>query len=225
MLLFHGLTTNMTVVCCWPTPLASTVSYCISIDLFLCYYWSLTNSLQDRHCCCNDGRISLGCWYHLHVKRFGPSKYGLPSNRQHIHVHPSLYSTHTHTHTHTGGSMLAQSLKQNNNMQISLVHLNLSGNPFGSDPLASLTFIQEPQTISHLDLSGCGLNLDSVVQVLIRGCQQHLVTLDLSHNSGKGKKGVLSVNVATKLQQFFSSCIAITSINLTDCRLTSEIVL
>ncbi len=62
------------------------------------------------------------------------------------------------------------------------------------------------------------------LQVLIRGCQQHLRTLDLSHNSGKGKKGVLSAGVAAKLQQFCSSCIAISNIDLTDCRLTNEIV-
>ena len=136
-------------------------------------------------------------------------------------IYTVLYLNSSHV---TGGSMLAQSLKQNNNMQISLVHFDLSGNPLGPDPLAALTFIQEPQTISQLNLSSCGLTLDSVVQVLIRGCQQHLTTLNLSHNSGRGKKGAPSVNVAAKLQQFFSSCIAISNINLTDCRLTSEIV-
>ena len=68
-------------------------------------------------------------------------------------------------YVHVGASMLAQSLKQNKHMEFSLVHFDLSGNLFGTDPLASLTFIQEPQTISHLNLSGCGLTLDSVVQV------------------------------------------------------------
>lgn len=61
--------------------------------------------------------------------------------------------------------MLAQSLKQNKHMEFSLVHFDLSNNPLGPDPLAALTFIQEPQTISHLNLSWCGLTLESVVQV------------------------------------------------------------
>ncbi len=61
--------------------------------------------------------------------------------------------------------MLAQSLKQNKHMEYSLVHFDLSSNPLGPDPLGALAFIQEPQTISHLNLSGCGLTLDSVVQV------------------------------------------------------------
>ena len=115
-------------------------------------------------------------------------------------------------------------MKQNKHMQYSLVHFDLSGNPLGPDPLGALTFIQDPQTISYLNLSGCSLTLESVVQVLIRGCQQHLMNLDLSHNAGKGKKGALTTNVAAKLQQFFSSCISISTVNFTECRLTSEIV-
>ena len=53
-------------------------------------------------------------------------------------------------------------MKQNKNMQYSLVHLDLSGNPLGPDPQGALAFIQEPQTIARLKLSKCGLSFDQV---------------------------------------------------------------
>ncbi len=91
---------------------------------------------------------------------------------QYLHVHNVLYVTAFIScecdyclYTLIGASVLAQSLKQNKHMEFSLVHFDLSGNPIGPDPLAALTFIQEPQTISYLNLSGCGLTLEPVVQV------------------------------------------------------------
>lgn len=116
-------------------------------------------------------------------------------------------------------------MKQNKHMQFSLVHLDLSSNPLGPDTLGALSFIQETQTISALKLSNCGLLLDSIVPVLIRGCTQHLCELDLSSNTGKGKKAVHSPSVASGLQQFCSSSIAIRSLNFSNCKLTSTAVM
>lgn len=123
-----------------------------------------------------------------------------------------------------GGSLLAQSMKQNKNMQFSLVHLDLSSNPLGPDPQGSLTFIQDPQTIATLNLSKCNLNFEFVLPVLNRGCQQHLRDLDLSHNFGKGKKGIHGPNMAHNFQQFLSTAISIHTINISGCKLTSDIM-
>ena len=115
-------------------------------------------------------------------------------------------------------------MKQNKNMQFTLVHLDLSGNPLGPDPQGALAFIQEPQTIGTLNLSQCGLNFEFVVPVLNRGCQQHLRDVDLSGNAGKGKKGVHGATVGAGLQQFVSTAIAIHSLNLSGCKLNGDII-
>ena len=115
-------------------------------------------------------------------------------------------------------------MKQNKNMQYTLVHFDLSSNPLGPDPLGALAFIQEPQTIATLNLSQCNLNFEFVVPVLNRGCQQHLRDLDLSGNAGKGKKGVHGPSVGAGFQQFVSSAIAIHSVNLSYCKLQGDVI-
>lgn len=124
-----------------------------------------------------------------------------------------------------GGSILANAMKQNRHMQYSLVHFDLSCNPLGPDHLAALAFIKDPQNISVLKLANCSLLLESVVPLLNRGCTQALCELDLSHNVGKGKKVVYSGAVASGLQQFCSSSIAVNSISLAGCKLTSTVVM
>ena len=64
--------------------------------------------------------------------------------------------------TPRAASQLAHSMKQNKNMQYTLVDLDLSGNLLAPDPLGSFAFIQEPNTISRLNLSRCGLNFEFV---------------------------------------------------------------
>ena len=115
-------------------------------------------------------------------------------------------------------------MKQNKNMQYTLVHFDLSGNPLGPDPQGALGFIQEPQTIATLNLSQCNLNFEFVAPVLNRGCQQHLSQLDLSGNAGKGKKGVHGASVGAGLQQFVKSAIAISSVNLSNCKLNGDVI-
>ena len=121
----------------------------------------------------------------------------------------------------SGATQLANSMKLNKHMEFTLVHLDLSSNTLGPDILGALGFIQETQTISTLKLSNCSLLLESVIPVLIRSCTQHLRDLDLSNNTGRGKKVVHGPSVASGLQQFCSSSIAIHSLNLSNCRLTS----
>lgn len=122
-------------------------------------------------------------------------------------------------------SVLANCMKQNKHMQFSLVHLDLSSNPLGPDTLGALAFIQETQTISTLNLSNCSLLLESVVPLLNRGCTQHLCELDLSGNTGKGKRAVHNASVSSGLKQFCSSSIAIRSLNFSNCKLTSAPVM
>ena len=121
-----------------------------------------------------------------------------------------------------GNSMLAQSLKKNKQMQYSLVHLDLSGNPLGPDPQGGLAFLQDPQTVATLKLARCSLVLDSVVPVLNRGCTQHLSHLDLSQNPGRLKKGASSLGPS--LKQFCSSSISVQCIKLTGCKLSSVVI-
>ena len=128
-------------------------------------------------------------------------------------------------HHCAGASTLANSLKQNKHMEFSLVYLDLSSNVLGPDPVGALSFIKETQTISTLKLSNCNLLLESVVPVLNRGCTQHLCELDLSNNTGKGKKVVHGPAVAAGLQQFCSSSISIRSLNLSNCKLTNILVM
>ena len=124
-----------------------------------------------------------------------------------------------------GNSMLANSLKQNKHMQYSLVHLDLSGNLLGPDPLGGLCFLQEPQTLATLKLARCNLLLDTVVPVLIRGCTQHLCELDLSNNSSKAKKAAgHTASVGSGLQKFCGSSISLRFIKLAGCKLTCHIV-
>ena len=122
-----------------------------------------------------------------------------------------------------GNSALANNMKQNRHMQYSLVHLDLSGNLLGPDPLGGLAFLQDPQTVATLNLARCNLQLDTVVPVLIRGCTQHLCDLDLSYNTSKGKKAQGNT-VGSGLHKFCSSSISLRSLNLAACKLTNSIL-
>ncbi len=119
--------------------------------------------------------------------------------------------------------MLASSLRKNKQMQYSLVHLDLSGNPLGPDQQGGLAFLQEPQTITTLKMSRCSLLLDTVVPVLIRGSTQHLRDLDLSHNPAKPKK--VASTLASSLHKFCSSAISIELIKMAGCKLNSQVVM
>eukprot|EP00731_Ephydatia_muelleri_P026276 Em0018g376a len=126
--------------------------------------------------------------------------------------------------TSKGGSSLANSMKLNKKMQYTLTHLDLSSNPLGPDHQGSLAFLQEPNHIAKLNLSQCGLAFEAVMSVLSRGCNQFLEELNMSNNIGatKPKKGTV-VPVAPVFQQYFSSAIAISSIDFTDSKLTADI--
>ena len=66
------------------------------------------------------------------------------------------------------GAQLAQAMKKNQDLLYSLTHYDLSDNPIGPDSQAALGFIQEPQTITVLNLSKCGLNFDLVCLFILR---------------------------------------------------------
>ncbi len=77
--------------------------------------------------------------------------------------------------TPRSASIIATAMKANKNMQYSLVHLDLSANALGPDPQGGLAFIKEPQTISHLNLSKCGLNFEFVS--LVSECRDDVIIL------------------------------------------------
>jgi hypothetical protein len=124
--------------------------------------------------------------------------------------------------TARAATQLANCMTNNKLMQHSLVTLDLSSNPLGPDPQGSLGFLKEPQTVTTLNISNCGLSFEFVLPVLIRGCQNHLRVMDLSQNSGRSRRGVHGPKTAAQLQQFFSSAISVATINLSGCKLTGE---
>ncbi|XP_011408682.2 PREDICTED: F-actin-uncapping protein LRRC16A-like, partial [Amphimedon queenslandica] len=115
-------------------------------------------------------------------------------------------------------------MKQNQDLLYSLTHLDLSENPLGPESQGPLVFLKEPQTVTTLNLSKCGLNFELVFPILLRGCQQHLRDLDLSQNRINVKK--LNVtSLGQIMQQFFSSAISLQVINLSDCKLTPDLAI
>lgn len=66
------------------------------------------------------------------------------------------------------GAQLAQAMKKNQDLLYSLTHYDLSDNPIGPDSQAALSFIQESQMITVLNLSKCGLNFDLVCLFILR---------------------------------------------------------
>ena len=71
--------------------------------------------------------------------------------------------------------MLANSLKENKHMVVTLSTLNLSGNSFGPDSQGALSFLAEPNAVATLQLARCGIPFDLVsVYVHVNVCASGL---------------------------------------------------
>ncbi|XP_072008518.1 F-actin-uncapping protein LRRC16A isoform X2 [Engystomops pustulosus] len=119
-----------------------------------------------------------------------------------------------------GVNSLSQSLSATQLIASTLTHLDLSGNILRGDDLSCLyTFLAQPNTIKNLDLSNTECSADAVCGALLRGCLQHLTTLNLSKTFFPYRKGK---EVPPSFKQFFSSSLALTHINFSGTKLSPE---
>jgi Ran GTPase-activating protein (RanGAP) involved in mRNA processing and transport len=125
--------------------------------------------------------------------------------------------------TPRGCVMLASSLKENKHMAVTLSTLNLSGNNFGPDCQGALSFLAEPNAVATLKLARCGIAFEVIFPVLCRGCSQSLAVMDLSDNNKVPKKGKAPTPPVQKIKQFFTTAIAVQTVNMSHCSLTLEV--
>uniref|UniRef100_A0A6I8SNK6 Capping protein regulator and myosin 1 linker 1 n=1 Tax=Xenopus tropicalis TaxID=8364 RepID=A0A6I8SNK6_XENTR len=119
-----------------------------------------------------------------------------------------------------GVNSLSQSLSANQTIASSLTHLDLSGNVLRGDDLSYLyNFLAQPNAIVYLDLSNTECAIDMVCAALLRGGLQHLAMLNLSRTVFSHRKGK---EISPSIKQFFSSSLALTHINLSGTKLSSE---
>ncbi|XP_066547611.1 F-actin-uncapping protein LRRC16A isoform X2 [Amia ocellicauda] len=119
-----------------------------------------------------------------------------------------------------GVNSLAQSLSANQLIPNTLTHLDLSGNILRGDDLANLyNFLGQPNHLSTLDLSNTDCSLDLVCAALLRGCLQKLSVLNLSKSVFSHRKGK---DIPPSFKHFFSSALALTSINVSGTKLPPE---
>ncbi|MBN3324721.1 CARL1 protein, partial [Atractosteus spatula] len=119
-----------------------------------------------------------------------------------------------------GVNSLAQSLSANQLIPNTLVHLDLSGNMLRGDDLVNLySFLGQPNNLSTLDLSNSDCPLDMVCAALLRGCLEHLTVLNMSKSVFSHRKGK---DISPSFKHFFSSCLALTSINVSGTKLPPE---
>lgn len=119
-----------------------------------------------------------------------------------------------------GVNSLCQSLGANPSIPSSLVHLDLSGNILRGDDLQHFYhFLAQPNSLSNLDLSSTDCALDQVCSALLRGSAQHLSVLNVSKSVFPHRKGK---EVPPSFKHFFSSAIALSSVNVSGTKLPPE---
>ncbi|KAG7458014.1 hypothetical protein MATL_G00233350 [Megalops atlanticus] len=119
-----------------------------------------------------------------------------------------------------GVNSLAQSLSVNQSMLNSLTHLDLSGNVLRGDDLPNLyQFLGQPNNLTSLDLSNSDCSLDLVCSSLLRGSTEHLSVLNVSKSIFSHRKGK---EVPPSFKHFFSSAMALKSINVSGTKLPPE---
>ncbi|XP_072267686.1 F-actin-uncapping protein LRRC16A isoform X2 [Pyxicephalus adspersus] len=137
----------------------------------------------------------------------------LPKGLMHLNLSKTSISA-------KGVNSLSQSLSANPLIASTLTHLDLSGNVLRGDDLPYLyNFLAQPNAINYLDLSNTECSVDMVCSALLRGGLQNLATLNLSRTIFSHRKGK---EVHPSFKQFFSSSLALSHINLSGTKLSSE---
>nr|XP_061786862.1 F-actin-uncapping protein LRRC16A-like isoform X2 [Nerophis lumbriciformis] len=119
-----------------------------------------------------------------------------------------------------GVNFLCQALCENPCMAATLTHLDLSGNSLRGDDLQYLhNFLSHDNHLHLLDLSCTDCSLEQTSACLLQGCLKHLQLLNMSKTVFSHRK---CKEVPASFKQFFSSCLALSSVNMSGTRLPSE---
>ncbi|XP_019724370.1 F-actin-uncapping protein LRRC16A-like [Hippocampus comes] len=119
-----------------------------------------------------------------------------------------------------GVNLLAQALRANPAMASTLTHLHLAGNSLRGDDLQNLHhFLSQDNSLEVLDLACTDCSLEQISASLLRGCLKRLRVLNMSKTVYSHRK---CKEVPASFKQFFSSSQALSSVNVSGCRLPAE---
>ncbi|XP_077983320.1 uncharacterized protein LOC144438163 isoform X1 [Glandiceps talaboti] len=105
-----------------------------------------------------------------------------------------------------------------------LKKLFLSDNSFKGEEFAPLlTFLANPNVVSHLDLSNSETALDSVFPALLQGCLHTLTHLNLSRNILTNRKSK-DLFIPQAMKEYFATTTALKYVNLSGNRLPPQFV-
>ncbi|KAG7202434.1 hypothetical protein KM043_018741 [Ampulex compressa] len=121
--------------------------------------------------------------------------------------------------TGKGISQIAHALSLNRSMPTSLQYLNLSENTLKDDINNLCNFLAQPNSLTHLDLSGTDTTLECLFGALLRGCATNLVHLNVARNSFSSKK---TKEIPPSFKQFFTATLSLKYLNISFCKLPLE---
>lgn len=121
--------------------------------------------------------------------------------------------------TGKGISQIAHALSLNRSMPTSLQYLNLSENSLKDDINNLCNFLAQPNSLTHLDLSGTDTTLECLFGALLRGCATNLVHLNVARNSFSSKK---TKEIPPSFKQFFTATLSLKYLNISCCKLPLE---
>ncbi|XP_018349807.1 PREDICTED: F-actin-uncapping protein LRRC16A isoform X4 [Trachymyrmex septentrionalis] len=121
--------------------------------------------------------------------------------------------------TGKGISQIAHALSLNRSMPTSLRYLNLSENTLKDDVNNLCNFLAQPNSLTHLDLSGTDTTLEYLFGALLRGCATNLVHLNVARNSFSSKK---TKEIPPSFKQFFTATLSLKYLNISSCKLPLE---
>ncbi|CAK9833364.1 F-actin-uncapping protein LRRC16A [Anthophora retusa] len=121
--------------------------------------------------------------------------------------------------TGKGISQIAHALSLNRSMPTSLQYLNISENSLKDDINNLCNFLAQPNSLTHLDLSGTDTTLECLFGALLRGCATNLVHLNVARNSFSSKK---TKEIPPSFKQFFTATLSLKYLNISCCKLPLE---
>ncbi|XP_076763741.1 capping protein regulator and myosin 1 linker 1 leucine rich repeat protein isoform X3 [Xylocopa sonorina] len=121
--------------------------------------------------------------------------------------------------TGKGISQIAHALSLNRSMPTTLQYLNLSENSLKDDINNLCNFLAQPNSLTHLDLSGTDTTLECLFGALLRGCATNLVHLNVARNSFSSKK---TKEIPPSFKQFFTATLSLKYLNISSCKLPLE---
>ncbi|KAK0167729.1 hypothetical protein PV327_001601 [Microctonus hyperodae] len=121
--------------------------------------------------------------------------------------------------TNKGIAQIAHALSLNRSMPTSLRYINFSGNSLKDDINNLCNFLAQPNSLTHLDLTGTDTTLECLFGALLRGCATNLVHLNVARNSFTSKK---TKEIPPSFKQFFTATLSLKYLNISYCKLPLE---